>query len=257
MTIERRELEVAGLKAHFYSPAGGGKFPTVIAIHGGGWRLLNLDNYRYLGPWLAERGYALLAVTYRLATAERKTYPEAVDDVRSALKFARGDAKLGIDARRISGSAIRWKRKAASRRSSRIACCASCRPRYETPFLSAGVRHVRIGAGLSVARDQDRRRLPRGRRLGSRGARGRREARRARRPAGRDREPRRRERRRRRGGGGARRAGRLHAGDGQQCQHHHQSAPDDACLRSDEGPGAGGDADGESAAHVRQPGGAA
>jgi acetyl esterase/lipase len=102
MTIERRELEIAGLKAHFYSPKGGGKSPTVIAVHGGGWRLLNLDNYRYLGPWLAERGYALLAVTYRLATPERKCYPEAVEDVRSALKFARSEAKLGVDAERIA-----------------------------------------------------------------------------------------------------------------------------------------------------------
>ena len=102
MTIERRELEIAGLKAHFYSPKTGGKFPTVIAVHGGGWRLLNLDNYRYLGPWLAERGYALLAVTYRLATPERKTYPEAVDDVRAALRFARTEAKLGVDAERIA-----------------------------------------------------------------------------------------------------------------------------------------------------------
>ena len=102
MTIERRELEVAGLKAHFYAPKGAGKSPTVIAVHGGGWRLLNLDNYRSLGPWLAERGYALLAVTYRLATPERKTFPEAVDDVRAALGFARSDAKLGIDPERIA-----------------------------------------------------------------------------------------------------------------------------------------------------------
>ena len=48
MTIERRELDSAGLKAHFYSPKGGGKFPAVIAIHGGGWRLENLELYRYL-----------------------------------------------------------------------------------------------------------------------------------------------------------------------------------------------------------------
>jgi len=102
MTIERRELEIAGLKAHFYSPQGGGKSPTVIAVHGGGWRLFNLDNYRYLGPWLAERGYALLAVTYRLATPERKAYPEAVDDVRAALKFARTEARLGIDPERLA-----------------------------------------------------------------------------------------------------------------------------------------------------------
>lgn len=102
MTIERRELEVAGLKAHFYAPKTGGKFPTLIAVHGGGWRLLNLDNYRYLGPWLAERGYALLAVTYRLATPERKAYPEALEDVRAAVKFARSDAKLGIDPGRLA-----------------------------------------------------------------------------------------------------------------------------------------------------------
>ena len=94
MTIEKRELEVAGLKAHFYAPKTGGKFPTVIAIHGGGWRLLNLDNYRYLGPWLAERGYALLAVTHRLATPERKTYPEAVDDVRAALRLPEVQKRL-------------------------------------------------------------------------------------------------------------------------------------------------------------------
>src|SRR3989440_6307759 len=102
MTFERRELEIAGLKAHLYSPKTGGKFPTVIAVHGGGWRLENLELYRYLGPWLAERGYAVLAITYRLATPERKVYPEAVDDVRAALKFARIDAKLGIDAERIA-----------------------------------------------------------------------------------------------------------------------------------------------------------
>src|SRR5438067_12445266 len=101
--IERRELNYApSLKAHFYSPKGAGVFPLMIAVHGGGWRLLNLDNYRYLGPWLAERGYAVLAVTYRLATPERKAYPEALDDVRAALRFARSEAKLGIDAGRIA-----------------------------------------------------------------------------------------------------------------------------------------------------------
>ncbi|TMG76123.1 MAG: alpha/beta hydrolase [Betaproteobacteria bacterium] len=101
--MERRELNYApSLKAHYYAPSGAGKFPAVIAVHGGGWRLENLELYRYLGPWLAEHGYAVLAITYRLATPERKTYPEAVDDVRAALRFARTDAKLGIDAGRIA-----------------------------------------------------------------------------------------------------------------------------------------------------------
>src|SRR2546422_10538609 len=101
MTVERRELEIAGLKAHFYSPKTGGKFPTVIAVHGGGWRLLNPDNYRHLGPWLAGRGYALLAVTYRLAAPERKNYPEAGSDPRAALRFARPAGQLRVHAARI------------------------------------------------------------------------------------------------------------------------------------------------------------
>jgi len=106
--VERRELDYAvhgdvALKAHLYSPKGAGKFPMVIAVHGGGWRLANLDNYRHLGPWLAERGYAVLAVTHRLATPERKAYPEAMQDVQAAVQFAKASAaELGIDAERIA-----------------------------------------------------------------------------------------------------------------------------------------------------------
>jgi acetyl esterase/lipase len=105
---ERRELEYAvhggvSLKAHLYSPRGPGKFPAVVAVHGGGWRLANLDNYRYLGPWLAERGYAVLAVTHRLSAPGARVYPEAVQDVRAAVQFVRGKAaELGIDPERIA-----------------------------------------------------------------------------------------------------------------------------------------------------------
>jgi len=106
--VEKRELNYAvqgdvALKAHLYSPKGAGKFPMVIAVHGGGWRLANLDNYRHLGPWLAERGYAVLAVTHRLATPERKAYPEAMQDVRAAVQFAKASAtELGVDPERIA-----------------------------------------------------------------------------------------------------------------------------------------------------------
>src|SRR5262249_19102792 len=91
---ERNEGEYAvhggvSLKAHWYAPKGAGPFPAVVAIHGGGWRLSNLDNYRYLGPWLAERGYAVLAATHRLSTPAQKAYPEAVQDVRAAVQFVK------------------------------------------------------------------------------------------------------------------------------------------------------------------------
>src|SRR5258708_8494589 len=80
---ERREIEYAvhggmALKGHLYAPEGPGKFPLVIAVHGGGWRLANLDIYRLLGPWLAERGYATLAVTHRFSQPPQKVYPPAL-----------------------------------------------------------------------------------------------------------------------------------------------------------------------------------
>src|SRR5260221_9376645 len=100
---ERREIEYAvhggvSLKGHLYAPKGPGKFPLVIAVHGGGWRLANLDNYRILGPWLAERGCVTLAVTHRLSKPAEKAYPEAVQDVRAAGQLAKGKAaELRID----------------------------------------------------------------------------------------------------------------------------------------------------------------
>ena len=105
---ERREVEYAvhsgvSLKGHLYAPKGPGKFPLVIAVHGGGWRLANLDNYRFLGPWLAERGYVTLAVTHRLSNPAEKAYPEAVQDVRAAVQFAKGSAAdLKVDPERIA-----------------------------------------------------------------------------------------------------------------------------------------------------------
>ena len=105
---ERREIEYAvhagvSLKGHFYAPRGPGKFPVVIAVHGGGWRLANLDNYRTLGPWLAGHGYGVLAVTHRLSKPAEKVYPEAVQDVRAAVQFVKAMApELKADPERIA-----------------------------------------------------------------------------------------------------------------------------------------------------------
>src|SRR5258705_161052 len=91
------------LKGHFYAPRGPGKFPVVIAVHGGGWRLANLDNYRTLGPWLAGHGYGVLAVTHRLSKPAEKVYPEAVQDVRAAVQFVKAEAvELKADPERIA-----------------------------------------------------------------------------------------------------------------------------------------------------------
>ena len=88
----RKDVEFAShagesLAGNLYVPKAPGKYPAVIAVHGGGWRLANRDNYRHLGAWLAARGYAVFAVTHRLSKPGRKAYPEAVQDVRAAVQF--------------------------------------------------------------------------------------------------------------------------------------------------------------------------
>ena len=52
--------------------------------------------------YLAARGYALFAISYRLAKKGQKTFPQAVQDVLAAVQFVRGSAgELKVDPERI------------------------------------------------------------------------------------------------------------------------------------------------------------
>jgi acetyl esterase/lipase len=81
------------LQGDLYLPAGAGPFPLLINVHGGYWRRGARETYQYWGPYLAERGYAGFTISYRLTKPGRKTFPEAVHDVRAAVQFMRGSAK--------------------------------------------------------------------------------------------------------------------------------------------------------------------
>jgi acetyl esterase/lipase len=83
-------VELAG---DLYLPAGAGPFPLIINVHGGYWRRGARETYQYWGPYLAERGYGGFTISYRLTKPGRKTFPEAVHDVRAAVQFMRGCAK--------------------------------------------------------------------------------------------------------------------------------------------------------------------
>ena len=93
-------VELAG---DLYLPAGAGPFPLLINVHGGYWRRGARETYLYWGPYLAERGYAGFTISYRLTKPGRKTYPEAVHDVRAAVQFMRGRAReLRLDPERFA-----------------------------------------------------------------------------------------------------------------------------------------------------------
>jgi acetyl esterase/lipase len=90
------------LVGDLYLPAGTGSFPALIAVHGGGWQAGARSTYQFWGPYLAERGYVLYAISYRLAKKGQKMFPQAVHDVLAAVQHVRaGAGELKVDPERI------------------------------------------------------------------------------------------------------------------------------------------------------------
>jgi acetyl esterase/lipase len=100
--VTYREHPGIKLQGDLYLPKGSGPFPILIGVPGGGWRICARASLREWGFHLASRGYAMFVIDYRLATAARKAFPEAVQDVIAAVRFVRSSkAELAIDPSRI------------------------------------------------------------------------------------------------------------------------------------------------------------
>jgi len=86
-----------------YAPTSAGPYPAIVAVHGGGWQIGDASFYQHWGPYLAERGYVLFSIDYRLVKDGKRTYPEAIHDVRAAVQFlrSRGGA-LKVDGTRLA-----------------------------------------------------------------------------------------------------------------------------------------------------------
>src|SRR5262249_25807725 len=90
------------LQGDLYLPKGAGPFAALVAVHGGGWQQGARNAFQYWGPYLAERGYALFTVSYRLAKKGTKTFPHAVHDVVAAVQFLRANAaQYRVDPERL------------------------------------------------------------------------------------------------------------------------------------------------------------
>lgn len=79
---------------------GRGGAPCVVVIHGGGWDGGDRSQLAGANHRLAARGYAVAAISYRLAP--QHSWPAAAEDVIAAVAFLRARAEmLGIDPDRI------------------------------------------------------------------------------------------------------------------------------------------------------------
>jgi acetyl esterase/lipase len=89
------------LVGDLFLPKGTKAAPALVAVHGGGWVQGARSAFQYWGPYLAARGIAVFAISYRLAV-KGKMFPQAVQDVLAGVQFVRGKAgEFGIDPARI------------------------------------------------------------------------------------------------------------------------------------------------------------
>jgi acetyl esterase/lipase len=92
------------LAGDLYLPSTAGPHPAVMFIHGGAWKVGSKSGYASSwGPYLAERGYVVFSIDYRLSTPATPTWPKALLDCKAALQYLRGNAAaLGVDPDRIA-----------------------------------------------------------------------------------------------------------------------------------------------------------
>lgn len=70
---------------------GDGPFPTVLFIHGGGFRAGNREGYNAQIIRMAEKGYVAVTMSYRLAP--KYPFPAAIHDTKAAVRWLRANAK--------------------------------------------------------------------------------------------------------------------------------------------------------------------
>jgi acetyl esterase/lipase len=89
-----------GLDLGFYRAVGSHAAPCVLIVHGGGWDSGARGQIETLNFHLADEGFAVADIDYRLAP--KAVWPAQRDDVLAALRFVKANARdLGVDPRRL------------------------------------------------------------------------------------------------------------------------------------------------------------
>ena len=73
-----------------------GKLPVIVSVHGGGWVYGDKELYRHYTMNLAQRGFAVVNFSYRLAPETQ--FPAQLEDVKTVFAWARDHAEqYGLD----------------------------------------------------------------------------------------------------------------------------------------------------------------
>ena len=88
------------LKLDVYRPKTDAVLPACVLVHGGGWMNGDKEKFTPLAFTLAEKGYVVANVEYRLGGVAK--YPAGVQDCLLAVRWLRANAaRFGVDPQRI------------------------------------------------------------------------------------------------------------------------------------------------------------
>lgn len=85
--IQFATSDVGDLTADLYYPQNDKPLPIILYIHGGAWKAGSKEMFTSWGPYLAQNGFLVMSVNYRLSEPSRPSWPGVMDDMRAALDW--------------------------------------------------------------------------------------------------------------------------------------------------------------------------
>lgn len=98
--VPMRGYPNVAMKMDILQPKSDQKLPAIVYVTGGGFINANKDNGIQLRMHLAEAGYVVASIQYRVAPTAK--FPQPLEDVKSAIRYLKAHAdQYGIDADRV------------------------------------------------------------------------------------------------------------------------------------------------------------
>ncbi|MDL2059908.1 alpha/beta hydrolase [Mesosutterella sp. AGMB02718] len=98
--VPMRGYPNVAMKMDILQPKSDKKLPAIVYVTGGGFINANKDNGIQLRMHLAEAGYVVASIQYRVAPTAR--FPQPLEDVKAAIRYLKAHAKqFGIDPERV------------------------------------------------------------------------------------------------------------------------------------------------------------